>query len=401
MERDKIREVVEKSIEKSDGILRLEPAWVARTFLPPGRRLGLKENAYELGPRGGICERWLASTTNADNEIKIPDEGLSYLSLDSKERITLKSAVQAAPQAIMGKVYASKYSGLSRLAKLFDYEYRIPYHIHQMRKHASLVGRNPKEEAYYFPEGLDMGKEPDTYFGVHPYIAEEKKYDILLPYMVDWDSDLILRHSRGYHLVPDDGYHVPSGILHAPGSALTIELQEDSDVFAMMQAKVGSGKIISKDLLFKDVRPEDKKKKGERIILEMIDWGKNGDHYFYENRHIPPVLTNGTKQNGGEEYWIIYNTLKFSAKKLVVQPMKKYNSIDKGVYSLFIWKGKGKVNGNEVEAGNPKLDELLICHDRATTPMVVENSGSEYLIMFKFFGPDINKDIPKLKEYKL
>lgn len=100
-----------------------------------------------------------------------------------------------------------------------------------------------------------MGKEPDTYFGVHPYIAEENKYEILLPYLVDWNSDLILQHARGYYLLPDDGYHVPAGILHAPGSALTVELQEDSDVFAMMQAKVSSGKIISKNLLFKNVRP--------------------------------------------------------------------------------------------------------------------------------------------------
>jgi len=400
MERGKIRELVEKAIEKSNGILRLEPAWVARTFLPPGRRLGLKESEYEQGPRGGICERWLASTTTADNEIRIPDEGLSYIALDSKERMTLKLAVQAAPQVIMGSVYASKHSGLGRLAKLFDYEYRIPYHIHQMRKHASLVGRNPKEEAYYFPQGLDMGKEPDTYFGVHPYIAEEKRYDVLLTYLVEWNSDQILRHARGYHIVPDDGYHVPAGILHAPGSALTVELQEDSDVFAMMQAKVGSGKIISKDLLFKDVRPEDVKSKGERIILDMIDWEKNGDHYFYENRHIPPLISE-THQKGGEEYWIIYNTTKFSAKKLVVHPMMKYNCTDKGVYSIFVWKGRGKVDGNEVEAGNPELDELLICHDRSIAQMVVENSGAEDLVIFKFFGPDINTDVPMLKEYKL
>ncbi len=64
------RAIVEQAIAKHSGLLRLEPAWVARNFLPPGRRLGLPESQYELSERGGICERWLASTTEADNPVK-------------------------------------------------------------------------------------------------------------------------------------------------------------------------------------------------------------------------------------------------------------------------------------------------------------------------------------------
>jgi hypothetical protein len=30
---------------------------------------------------------------------------------------------------------------------------------------------------------------------------------------------------------------------------------------------------------------------------------------------------------------------------------------------------------------------------------VVENTGSEDLIIFKFFGPDINLDVPMLPKY--
>ena len=39
---DKRREIVEEALAAGNGILRLAPAWVARDFLPPGRRLGLK-----------------------------------------------------------------------------------------------------------------------------------------------------------------------------------------------------------------------------------------------------------------------------------------------------------------------------------------------------------------------
>ena len=50
-----------------------------------------------------------------------------------------------------------------------------------------------------------MGPHPETFFGVHPSIVERKQYDLLLPYLVEWKNDLILRHSRAYLLVPRRG----------------------------------------------------------------------------------------------------------------------------------------------------------------------------------------------------
>jgi hypothetical protein len=391
--------IVERALEAGNGVLRLEPAWVARDFLSPGRRLGLPESQYDLGDRGGICERWLASTTKADNRVGVPNEGLSYLALDSKERVTLAEAVEVAGPAIMGEAYAKTHKKLDRLAKIFDYGDRLPYHLHQMRHHAALVGRNPKEEAYYFPEGVDMGPHPESFLGVHPFIAQEKKYEMLLPYLESWDSDLILKHSKAYLLVPGDGFHIPAGTLHAPGSALTIELQEDSDVLAMLQARVGNRKV-SKELLFKDVRREDREKYGERIILEMVDWDTSGDPFFFENRHTPPLLIEQSRQPGGEESWIFYNTNRFSGKRLVVKPGARYMSLDKGVYNLLVWQGRGRYGGHDIQGGNPALDELLVCGEKATTGCSVENTGSEDLIVFKFFGPDINPDVPMLRKHR-
>jgi hypothetical protein len=393
------RQVVEEALAKGNGILRLEPAWVARDFLPPGRRLGLRDEEYEVGERGWISERWLGSTTRADNAVGPPDEGLSYIAQAGDERITLREAVEVAGPAIMGEAYAKTHSGLGRLAKIYDFAARIPYHLHQMKEDAALVGANPKEEAYYFPEGLDMGAQPETFFGVHPYIAEQKQYDLLLPYLVEWKDDLILRHSRAYLLVPGEGFHLPSGVLHAPGTALTIELQEDSDVFAMLQALV-AGQIISKELLFKDVCQEERETLGERAILGQIDWESSGDPYFYENRHTSPQLIEETKQEGGEEYWIYHNTTKFSGKRLVVKPGQRFNSVDKGVYNILVWRGRGWYDGYGIEAGSFDRDELLVSHARAITPIVVENTGTEDLEIFKFFGPDINLDVPMIPRYR-
>jgi len=385
-------------IKDNNGILRLKPAWVARDFLPPGRRLGLPESMYDLGERGGICERWIGSTTPADNRIKVPNEGLSCINLGEGREITLKEAVEQAPELVIGAEYAKNHSGLGRLPKIFDYAYRLPYHLHQMENDARKVGRNSKEEAYYFPEEVPLGFEPETYFGVHPYIAAERRYELLLPAMKAWRDESILQYSRAYRQIPGDGFHVPAGTLHAPGSALTIELQEDSDVFAMLQARVG-GRIISKELLYKDVTTEDRNTKAEKAILEMIDWEINGDPYFYENRHTPPIIIERTRQNGGEESWIFYNSNKFSGKKLVVHPGGKFISVDRGVYNILVWRGKGTYGNFEIEGLNFEKDELLICHSRAIYPIEVVNTGDLDLIIYKFFGPDINSDVPMLKKY--
>lgn len=395
-----IKHLIENEIDRHNGLLRLEPAWVARNFIPPGKRLGLPEEQYNLGERGGICERWIGSTTSADNKVGVPDEGLSFLILDGDERITLRQAVENHAEIILGREYSKDHKGLKRLAKIFDYEDRLPYHIHQMQKHASLVGRNSKDEAYYFPEGVNQGKHPETFFGVHPHIAESGNHEVLLPHLVEWKDDKILKHSFGYTQYPDDGFHVPSGTLHAPGTALTIELQEDSDVFAMMQARVGDT-FISKELLWKDVRKEDREKYGEKIILEMINWQTSGDPDFYKNRHTPPLLINETKSDYGEEHWIFYNTNKFSGKKLIVRPGGRFKSHDNGVYNILVWQGKGQFGEFEIAARNTSsgkydLDELIVCHDRAVSGVDIINDSTEDLIIYKFFGPDVNSNIPML-----
>jgi len=393
-----VRETVGDLLSEGNGVLRLEPAWVARDFLPPGRRLGLPEDAYDVGERGFICERWLASTTKADNRVGPDDEGLSYVvGRDGGVRVLLRDAVRSAAPDVLGAEYAATHpAGLGRLAKLFDYGARLPYHIHPPQEYASLVGANSKDEAYHFPGGIDMGAHPESFFGVHPWIARQRAYDTLLPYLVDWDSDLILRHARAELLVADEGFMIPSGVLHAPGTALTLELQEDSDVLAMFQA-LNAGRIISKDLLFKDVRPQDRAEHGERFPLGFVEWEINGDPFFYENHHLVPRAAE-EHPGASTESWIFYDTAKFSGKKLVVAPGESVTCTERGVYSVLVWAGSGRFAGHDVRGGDAAADELLVSHAAATVPHVVENTGTEDLVVYTFFGPDIN-DAPTIEKW--
>src|SRR3954464_4387784 len=107
-----VRDRTDALLGDGGGVLRLLPAFVARDFLPPGRRLGLPEDAYDVGDRGAICERWLASTTKADNRIGPPDEGLSGAAAEGR-RLLLVDAVRAAADLLMGPAYAATHpSGL-------------------------------------------------------------------------------------------------------------------------------------------------------------------------------------------------------------------------------------------------------------------------------------------------
>src|ERR671924_419379 len=89
---------VRQALEAGEGLLRLAPTWVPRSFLMPGRRIKLApQDLYALGAhRGGIDERWFSSTTPAANEGAPPDEGLSYVVYEGTRAFTLREAIALA-----------------------------------------------------------------------------------------------------------------------------------------------------------------------------------------------------------------------------------------------------------------------------------------------------------------
>src|SRR5262249_38297450 len=148
---------VREAIEAGEGILRLAPTWVPRSFLMPGRRLKLHpDDLYAYGAkRGGIDERWFAPTTPAAHEGRVPDEGLSYSVLGGKKSSTLADAVAAEGAALIGKPLWDTYKRWPVYSKFFDNMGPIPHHMHQSREQAKLVGQEGKPESYYFPPQMN------------------------------------------------------------------------------------------------------------------------------------------------------------------------------------------------------------------------------------------------------
>ena len=67
---DNVEKSLSSALDAGGGLLRLTPTWVPRSFLHPGKRIKLHpDDWYAYGAhRGGIDERWFASTTEAANE---------------------------------------------------------------------------------------------------------------------------------------------------------------------------------------------------------------------------------------------------------------------------------------------------------------------------------------------
>ncbi|MDR2567259.1 MAG: hypothetical protein LBC97_14595 [Bifidobacteriaceae bacterium] len=383
---------LERVIEASNGVLRPEVFWNSNFWTPSGRRMNLPDDQVDRGEAGEVVERWLASTTEVDGPGVPPGTGLSTVQASTGDRFLLKDAEQLVPGLVMGAEYAATHSHLGRLCKILDYGYRIPMHIHPPQVHADLVHQSSKDEAYYFPSGVDMGPQPETFLGVHPWLVGQGAQDLIHEELVAWDSDEILAYSRGYKQMYEEGFYAPSGLLHAPGSALTIELQESADTISLFQAW-SVCRILDKAMLYKNITEEDKARLAERAPMRWVDWELNADPDLYAKLHISPVVF--SEGPWGSEAWIFHgNYKKFSGKRLIVKPGAKATVVEKGAYNLLAWKGTGTIAGETVTGQVPGQDELFLCHPTATQAHEVVNTGSEDLVIVKFFGPDVNPDAP-------
>ena len=391
---------VAKFVSDNRGILRLRPAWVAHDFLEAGYRLGLAEHEYDDGERGTIMERWLCSETHATNAIDLAGEGQSELDIPG-ERITVAEAVATNPELFLGAEYSRTHSSLGRLVKIYDFGTRLFMHLHQRAEDLASQGKTPKDEAYHFLDA-PLGNHPESFFGVQRFLVEQNLHRAYFrKILTEWTAGEteVLKYSMGFVNVPGEGFFLDSGILHAPGTALTLEIQEPSDVGAMVQPVV-EGHPISKSMLLKDVDPRLAAESGVDAVLDQVDWEASSDPRFFENRHLRPIPVESSRQGDRFEEWIYYGTPKFSGKRLRLEPGERFWNVEEGVHSLFAWKGEGAVGDAPIRAGSFDRtfcdDELLITDGTARAGYFVTNTGTVPLELFKFFGPDFNRDAPAL-----
>ena len=164
--------------------------------------------------------------------------------------------------------------GWNALTKFFDPLVPIPHHMHPMDQHAKLVGQKGKTESYYFPPQYNFISHsfPYTFMGLEPGTTKDDVRQCL----ERWNEgdNGILFYSRAYKLQLGTGWQVDAGILHAPGTLLTYEMQTNSDVCSLFQS-MSEGRPVPWDMLVKDVPPEHHHDLD--YIVSMLDWEANVD----------------------------------------------------------------------------------------------------------------------------
>ena len=408
VKKDNVGAVLDRAMDAGGGLLLLAPNWVPRSFLHPGRRIKLDpRDWYAYGAhRGGIDERWFASTTEAANEGRVPDEGLSYITFEGK-RFGLLDAVAEAGARLIGEKMFAKYGRWPVYSKFFDNMGPIPHHMHQQFEHAALTGQEGKPEAYYFSPQMNNvdNNFAYTFMGLEPGTTKAQVRKCL----EDWlqGDNGILDLARAYRLKRSSGWLIPPGVLHAPGSLCTYEPQWGSDVFGMYQSLV-EGREVPWDLLVKDVPPD--KHQDLDFIIEQLDWDKNVDPYFKEHNYLEPIIDEKCCGDGCTDKWICYGTVNgeqlFSARELTLAPGAKCVLADAGASGWITVQGSGRMGSLALQTpamirfGEETQDEVFITHEAATAGVEIENTGAEPLVSLRYFGPDVHDDMPNVGDYK-
>tara|TARA_B100000809_G_scaffold246762_1_gene275056 strand:+ start:465 stop:1712 length:1248 start_codon:yes stop_codon:yes gene_type:complete len=405
---DNVAAILDRAMEAGDGLLRLTPTWVPRSFLHPGRRLKLHtDDLYAYGAeRGGIDERWFGSTTEAANEGRVWHEGLSFVSFEG-ELFTLRDAVAEAGARLIGTAIWEKYNRWPIYSKFFDNMGPIPHHMHQGFEDAALVGQEGKPESYYFPPQYNNVDNNFcyTFMGLEPGTTKAQ----IRKCLEDWNKgdNGILDLSKAYRLKRGTGWLIPPGVLHAPGSLCTYEPQWGSDVFGMYQSLV-EGREVPWSLLVKDM-PEEKHQDLD-FIVDQLDWEKNVDPDFKDNNYLEPIVDPSRSGEGYTDRWIVYGLVNgqqlFSARELTIEPGASCTIQDPGASSWITTQGKGRIGSLALQTpalirfGQQTEDEVFISHEAASAGVEVENTGSEPLVGLRYFGPDTFDNLPQVGDYK-
>ena len=397
---------MDRVLDSGNGVVRLAPAWVPRVFCTPGRRIRLHPDDYfAFGQnRGGVDERWLASTVRASNGPETTaHEGLSLVIDPEGGLLPFDSFVDHHKGALLGGKFWAEHQSWPMYSKFFDNQQALPFHLHQRDQDAALVGKRGKPEAYYYAPEMNnhMGDQPIAFFGLRPDVTKDQLREKIAAFANGGDNG-ITELALGYRLKLGTGWDIPAGILHAPPSVCTYEPQVACDVFSMWESW-SNNREVPPHLVWKDVPSEHH---GDYdYLMNQLDWEANVDPNFALNRYCAPVRTGRSLAEidaGWQERWITYKSPHFSAKELRVAPGADVVLSEQAAYGAIVIGGNGRLGDMNVAAatlirfGELSSDEVFVSYEAASRGLRVRNdSETDTLVLLKHFGPghpDLEED---------
>ena len=189
----------------------------------------------------------------------------------------------------------------------------------------------------------------------------------------------------------------PAGLLHAPASAVTYEIQWGTDTFAMFQSVLQDGTIIPWELVIKNV-PEDRKTDLD-FIVSLIDWDANTLPNFKQTYFRPPQTARGDVESDGfVDKWVVYGLAAgedvFSARELTLAPGAEVEIKDGCASGVLVVQGAGTVGEWKCEGRSYirfdelTFDEFFVTAEAAATGVLIRNEGVGPMVLLRHFGPE-------------
>jgi rfaE bifunctional protein nucleotidyltransferase chain/domain len=272
----------------------------------------------------------------------------------------------------------------------------IPCHLHSGHIHNGKVTGSGKVEAYFFPE-LDcklprLSEKAVTRLGLKPGTTNEAFVSALKKFGIDDEMYSLFNECE---IKPNDGWTIPSKVLHSPGPWTTFEIQTPQDDFNLASWNLGKTieseqlSKIKNDFQLKGVKDE------EDFLYQLVDWEKNTSLKFKEDFYRPSkIIEMGV---WGKRRQIFFDC--FYGESIEVNPGETFRRIaDKRPFAGIVWFGKGKLNDNELNYKVNNCKEFLVTPN---SEFNIVNTGKDRLIIYSIFPintvhPYTNKYVRKL-----
>lgn len=299
-----VRTRILQTIKTNHGVLFAVSAVVHRGMYL-GRDVIARNSSSDFADERGYVpvEWWIMSATEAENEKRRENEGLTSLIVEGGT-VLLRDALKVVEQELMGQFSARWpltkvldiggpprapiYSpGLLKAASQSCVEREvppIPCHVHAGKVVQGHLCGHGKTEAYFFPPlnvppyNLSLG-QVKTRLGIKPGIDKEHVLENLRLFGCNDDLYSCL---NVYDIHPWETWHIEEKVVHAPGPWLTFEIQRPQDDFNFLAWQLGSP--LSEERL--DHMKESFQLRGlqsEATLLEEgIDWEVNTARDFQD-----------------------------------------------------------------------------------------------------------------------
>lgn len=390
----KMSNLIRDTFQAGEGIFRMIPTWIPVKFGVPGHRLKIHPDDYLAygADSGQIMERWFCSFSGcrAKNP-KRPDQGLSYVLAKDGSKFLLKDALKELEDEMIGEELWNRYHTYPVFSKFFDYDTPLYFHFHPETRVAEKVGCEAKPECYYFPPQMNnhSGRRASTYFGFNKGVTKDDVRECV-EHFSDYDTK-ITDMSRAYNIESGQGWYVPAGVIHAPGSLLTYEPQWGTDLNCVLE-NVVCGEVFDEHYMT-DIIPDGIEDKVD-YIMDAIDWDANYESDFKEKYNLKALVLPET-QEGLTERYVCYNNEFVTAKEVTIKPGCEVVLKDKAAYGCVIVQGFGKFGVYDAEAvnitrvGALTADEYFVSKESAQKGVRIKNNSTvEPMVILQHFGPD-------------